>query len=145
MLRRTVLAPSLPRPALPPVSNRSLRINELVQRELSDYLHRHYREEAVTITVTAVDVDDDLRTGRIHVGVIGTPEFAVDRLRWLRRHAEEIRRELGRRVILKWNPRWVYVLDESGERGARIQQLLDAIDEDERRRAPPSKDDAPAG
>ena len=120
------------------MSNRSLRINELVQRELSDYLHRHYREDAVAITVTAVDVDDDLRTGRIHVGVIGTPEFAVDRLRWLRRHAEEIRRELGRRVILKWNPRWVYVLDESGERGARIKQLLDAIEEDERRRARPT-------
>jgi ribosome-binding factor A len=120
------------------LSNRSLRINELVQRELSDYLHRQYREDAVTITVTAVDVDDDLRTGRIHIGVIGTPEFAVDRLRWLRRHAEEIRRELGRRVILKWNPRWVYVLDESGERGARIQQLLDAIEIDERRRARPT-------
>ena len=124
--------------AFPPLSNRSLRINELVQRELSDYLHRQYREEAVTITVTAVDVDDDLRTGRIHIGVIGTPEFAVDRLRWLRRHSEEIRRELGRRVILKWNPRWVYVLDESGERGARIQQLLDAIEDDERRRARPT-------
>jgi ribosome-binding factor A len=92
----------------------------------------------VTITVTAVDVDDDLRTGRIHIGVIGTPEFAVERLRWLRRHAEEIRRELGRRVVLKWNPRWVYVLDESGERGARIQQLLDAIEIDERRRARPT-------
>jgi len=127
------------------VSNRSLRINELVQRELSDYLHRHHREEAVAITITAVDVDDDLRTGRIHVGVIGTPEFAVDRLRWLRRHSEEIRRELGRRVILKWNPRWVYVLDDSGERGARIQQLLDAIEEQERRRARPAPGgDAPA-
>jgi ribosome-binding factor A len=133
-----VLLPSPSTKALSPVSNRSLRINELVQRELSDYLHRHYREDAVAITVTAVDVDDDLRTGRIHVGVIGTPEFAVDRLRWLRRHAEEIRRELGRRVILKWNPRWVYVLDESGERGARIKQLLDAIEEDERRRARPT-------
>ena len=120
------------------MSNRSLRINELIQRELSDYLHRHYREEAVTLTITSVDVDDDLRTGRIHVGVIGTPEHAVDRLRWLRRHAEEIRRELGRRVILKWNPRWVYVLDESGERGARIQQLLDEIEEQERRRARPA-------
>ena len=130
----------LRRPFLSPVSNRSLRINELIQRELSDYLHRHYREDAVTITITAVDVDDDLRTGRIHVGVIGTPEYAVDRLRWLRRHAEEIRRELGRRVILKWNPRWVYVLDESGERGARIQQLLDEIEAQERRRARPESE-----
>lgn len=130
----------LSRPFLSPVSNRSLRINELIQRELSDYLHRHYREDAVTITITAVDVDDDLRTGRIHVGVIGTPEYAVDRLRWLRRHAEEIRRELGRRVILKWNPRWVYVLDESGERGARIQQLLDEIEAQERRRTRPESE-----
>jgi ribosome-binding factor A len=51
---------------------------------------------------------------------------------------------LGRRVILKWNPRWVYVLDESGERGARIQQLLDAIEDDERRRARPTPEGGPS-
>lgn len=117
------------------LSNRTIRINELVQRELSDYLHTHHRDEAVTITITAVEVDDDLRTGKVFVGVIGSPEFAEDRMRWIRKHAEEIRRELGRRVVLKWSPKWVYFLDDSGERGARILRALNEIDARERSRS----------
>ena len=54
------------------------------------------------------------------------------------RLSEEIRRELGRRVVLKWNPKWVYVLDDSGERGARIQRVLNEI---EAREAPRRKPD----
>jgi len=111
-----------------PVSNRTIRINELVQREMSDFLRKKYQSEAVTITITAVEIEADLRTGRIFVGVIGNEEHAADRLRWLKQHSEEIRREMGRRVVLKWNPRWEYILDDSGERGARILRAINAIE-----------------
>ena len=116
------------------MSNRTIRINELVQREMSDYLRKKYQSEAVSITITGVDVDPDLRTGKIYVGVIGDAEHARERLAWLRSHAEEIRREMGRRVVLKWNPRWTYVLDDSGERGARILRALNEIDKTEKPR-----------
>lgn len=114
------------------MSNRTIRINELVLREMNDYLRKKYQSEAVAITVTAVEIDADLRTGKIFLGIIGSDEYAADRMRWIRKHAEEIRREMGRRVILKWNPRWTYILDDSGERGARIQRLLNEIEERER-------------
>lgn len=113
------------------MSNRTIRINELVQREISDYLRKRYQSESAAITITSVDVSPDLRTGRVYIGVIGSDEFATDRLRWLRQHAEEIRREIGRRVILKWNPKWDYVLDDSGERGARILRVLHEIEQRE--------------
>jgi ribosome-binding factor A len=126
------------RNSLSAVSNRTIRINELVQREMSDYLHTHHQSETVAVTITSVEIDDDLRTGRIFVGVIGMPEFAEDRMRWLKKHSEEIRRELGRRVVLKWNPKWVYVLDDSGERGARIQRVLNEIEAREGTRKNPT-------
>ena len=115
------------------VSNRTLRINELVQREMSDYLRKKYQSEAVTLTITSVEVDSDLRTGKVYVGVIGDDAHCVDRLRWLRKHGEEIRREMGKRVILKWNPRWEFILDDSGERGARILRAITEIEEHDRK------------
>ncbi|MBP7140523.1 MAG: 30S ribosome-binding factor RbfA [Opitutaceae bacterium] len=115
------------------MSNRTLRINELVQREMSDFLRKKYQSESVTLTITAVEVASDLRTGKAFVGVIGDDAHCLDRLRWLRRHREEIRRELGKRVILKWNPRWEFVLDDSGDRGARILRALTEIEEHDRK------------
>lgn len=115
------------------MSNRTLRINELVQREMSDFLRKKYQSDSVTLTITAVEVASDLRTGKAYVGIIGDDAHCLDRLRWLRRHSEEIRRELGKRVILKWNPRWEFLLDDSGERGARILRAITEIEEHDRK------------
>jgi ribosome-binding factor A len=109
------------------VSNRIVRINELVQREVSDILRRRHAEEAVAMTITEVRVAPDLREGRIFVAVVGDPDTVADRMRWLKRLAPEIRRELGRRIVLKFLPHFTYVLDESGVRVARVLQALDEI------------------
>lgn len=122
------------------MSNRTIRINELVQREMNDYLRKKYQSEAVTITITGVEVDSDLRTGKAFVGIIGNEDHCIDRMRWLKKHAEEIRREMGKRVILKWNPRWDYILDDSGERGARILRALNEIEIREGRGPTPRPD-----
>ena len=52
------------------MSNRTLRVNALVQRELSDILRKRYQSEAVTITVAEVRVSFEklqsaVRDGRI--------------------------------------------------------------------------------
>ena len=110
------------------MSNRTLRVNELVRRELNDILRRHYRTEAVVITITEVRVSPDLREGRVFVAVAAGEEDAKRSLRWLRSRAVAIRMELGRRIVLKYLPRLTYVLDHSVERGARILQVLDGIE-----------------
>ena len=47
------------------MSTRTLRVNELLQRELSDILRKQYQEEAVAITITGVQVSPDLHEGRV--------------------------------------------------------------------------------
>jgi ribosome-binding factor A len=110
------------------MSNRTLRVNELVQREISDILRKHYQSEAVTMTITEVRVAPDLREARVFVSVIGDEDFAEAKLAWLRGIAGAIRAEVGRRIILKYLPRFEYVLDRSAARGARILQVLDEIE-----------------
>lgn len=111
------------------VSNRTLRVNELIQRELSDILHRRYQSEMVALTITGVEVAPDLRDGRVFVAVIGSAEDAQKKLSWLRRHTHDLRVELGQRIVLKYMPRFTFALDKSTGRGNRILQALDELDE----------------
>ena len=122
------------------MSNRTLRVNELIQRELSDILRKRYQSEAVAITLTEVRVAPDLRDARVFVSVVGTEEEAVAKLRWLRGISRELRDELGRRIVLKYLPRFEYVADHSAEHGTRILQKLDEID---RQSPPPSSEETP--
>jgi len=109
------------------MSSRTLRVNELIQRELGDILRQHYRDEAVAITVTEVRVTPDLREARVFVSVIADAEEAKLKMRWLRKRSGAIRKELGNRIVLKYLPKLDYVLDESAERGTRIVQLLEEV------------------
>jgi ribosome-binding factor A len=116
------------------MSNRTLRVNELIQREISTYLHTRYQSEAVRITVTGVQVSPDLHDGRVFYSVLGGREDVAECGRWLREKAGEIRHVVGRQVVLKNVPRLEFVPDESTVRASRVTQMLDEI----AKQAPPA-------
>lgn len=110
------------------MSNRTLRVNVLLQRELSEILRKHHQAEAVSLTISEVRVAPDLRDARVFVSIVGDEAHVAGRLRWLRQQSAAIRHELSRRIVLKFLPRLDYVLDHSAERGSRIGHMLDALD-----------------
>jgi ribosome-binding factor A len=112
----------------PAMSNRTIRVNELLQRELSDILRKRYQSESVAITISEVRVSPDLRDARVFVSIVGDQETMETKLRWLRSKAVDIREEVSRRIVLKYLPKFTYLLDESAIRGTRILQMLDAIE-----------------
>ena len=109
------------------MSNRTVRVNELIQRELSDILHRRYQAETVALTITEVRVAPDLRDARLFVSIIGSDEVVQERLRWLRKNLHDLRMQLGERIVLKFMPRFTVSIDKSTNRGNRILQVLDEI------------------
>ena len=109
------------------MSTRTLRVNELIQRELSNLLRRKYNEETASITIGAVEVTPDVREGRVFVSVTGDEEQAADRMKWLRKHAKELRLALGEIIVLKHMPVLTYELDTVTDRGNRILGILDEI------------------
>jgi ribosome-binding factor A len=111
------------------VSNRIVRINELVQREISDILRRRHAAEAVAITISEVRVAPDLRDGRVFVAIVGDEATVTDRFRWLQKRASEIREELAKRIVLKFLPHLTYVLDKSSDRVARLLHAMDQIEQ----------------
>jgi ribosome-binding factor A len=119
------------------MSNRTLRVNELIQRELSDILRKRHQAEATPITITGVDTAPDLRECRVHVAVAGPPEETARKLRWLKTITRDLRAELGRRIVLKYMPNLTFTPDTTTARGNRILGLLDEIAAKEGHPPPP--------
>ena len=62
------------------MSNRLLRVNELLQRELSGYLRKRYTSEATRLTITGADVTGDLREAKVFYNVVGSDPDEVARM-----------------------------------------------------------------
>ena len=109
------------------MSNRTLRVNELIQREFSAILRQRYQTESAAITVTELRVAPDLRDARVFVSVLGDEAEEERKMRWLRAHARDIRHELGRRIVLKFMPRFEFVPDHSVAQATRLLHVLDSL------------------
>ncbi len=109
------------------MSNRIIRVNELIQRELGDILRRRYQAESVSITISAVSVTEDLREARVFVSIFGNEDHIVKMLRWLRQKNADIREELSRRIVLKFLPKFTFTLDDSTAKGNKILALMDEL------------------
>ena len=83
-----------------------------------------------------MEVTPDVREGKVFVSVTGDDEVAADRMKWLRKHARELRLALGEIIILKHMPVLTYHLDTVTERGNRILGLLDEIATKDKKSAP---------
>jgi ribosome-binding factor A len=109
------------------MSNRTIRVNELMRRELGDILRQRHQAEAVAMTVTEVRVAPDLRDARVFIAVVGDADFAAGRMKWLRRNASAIRDELSRRIVLKYLPKIQYILDDKTPKATQLLRLLDEL------------------
>jgi ribosome-binding factor A len=112
------------------MAKRKIRVDELLKREVSEFLHTRYRSEAVYITIVGVDVSPDLRVGTVRYSVLGDDKRKLEAEGFLRRVQDEIARALPRRVILKYFPRLTYHYDDSLEEGHRVLELLEHLDEE---------------
>jgi len=119
-------------------STRVLRVNELIQREMSNLLRRKYNADAASITITAVQCTPDVREAKVFISITGDDEQTADRMKWLRKHNKELRFALGDIIILKHMPMFTFELDVVTDRGNRILGLLDEISDKVKKPAPPA-------
>ena len=105
-------------------SNRIGRINEEIQRELSDLIHT-VKDPRVTglISVTAVDTTPDLKFCKVYISVLDKSDINQV-LKGLKSAAGWLRRELGRNLNLRNTPELTFVRDDSIDHGAHILDML---------------------
>ncbi len=112
------------------MSNRGIRVNELIMREISDILHTIYQGDTVKITITEVAVSSDLRNARVYYSVLGDEGDSFLAEKFFASKHRQIRSELSRRVVLKYLPQLKFYEDDSIERGTNVLKLLDELDEE---------------
>jgi ribosome-binding factor A len=103
-------------------------VNELIRREINEILHTRYQAETVAITVFEVSVAPDLRNAHIFYSVLGGGVEQDEAQRFFRKYGENIRREVGKKVVLKYLPKLKFFYDESMERGSQTLSILDELD-----------------
>lgn len=123
-------------------SNRIGRINEEIQRELSDQLRR-LKDPRVSqvgmVSITRVDTTGDLRYARIYVSVLDKTR-EKDALKGLKSAAGFLRRELGQALQLRYTPELQFLPDDSIQHGAHILEILRQVE-----RQDEARDDPDAG
>ena len=116
------------------MAQRTVRLNELLQREISAALHAGWQGESVRITISGVDVSPDLRNAIIFYSVVGGDTDRADARKLLTRIKSRLRHNVSLRMTMKYHPEYRFMYDESSARGTHLVDLLDRVaDEDKKR------------
>lgn len=117
-------------------NRRSVRVAEAVREEVASFLTEGAKDPRIVgfVTVTGVDVTNDLRHARVYVSIMGSDQERDTTLEGLASLASHLRARVARAVRLRIAPELEFRLDRTVERAARIESLLAGIhhDEDER-------------
>ncbi|HEY8172697.1 MAG TPA: 30S ribosome-binding factor RbfA [Dehalococcoidia bacterium] len=115
------------------MTKRTDRVNELLRDEIAELLRKDIRDPRIggMVSVTHVDVSPDLRRAHAFVSVFGTDSEREGTMRALESARPFVRRELSRRLHLRYIPDVEFVSDRSIE---RAQELTDQMRENARER-----------
>lgn len=108
------------------MSQRLDRINELFRRELGAIIQRDYEWSGKLVTVSAVEITQDLKEGKVWTSVLGGDAAPV--LEKLNREHGALQKKVMKRVVLKSTPVLRFLHDDSAIRGVEIVNLLEEVD-----------------
>ena len=106
-------------------SNRLMRINEEIQKELSGMIRnlKDPRVQDTMISITRVETTPDLRYAKVYVSFL-QEDRAAEALKGLKSASGYLRRELGHALQLRYTPELTFVRDDSIDQGAHILDML---------------------
>ncbi len=113
-------------------SIKNTRINNEVQRELSEIIRSEVKDPRIhpMTTVVAVEVTPDLKFCKVYISVLGSEEAGKDTIKGLSSAAPFIRKELARRINLRNTPEVTFILDQSIEYGVKMTRLINEVTAD---------------
>lgn len=113
------------------------KVQELMKKEISQIVQRELKDPRIGfVTVTSVECTGDLREAKIYVSIMGSEQQVKDSWTGLNRGLGFIRREIGKRIRLRFTPELTFELDKSLDYSAHIQELLLKIKAEETAKAP---------
>jgi ribosome-binding factor A len=109
------------------------RVDEAVREVLGDAVSHDLKDPRVGfVTVTEVRTSADLRHARVFVSVLGTPDEQAATLEGLRSAHGVLQARVARELRLKRTPALEFALDDTAQRAARLEALIDDVTEESR-------------
>lgn len=102
------------------------RVSAQLQKEVAIFIKELIPEERGLITVTAVEVQPDLKEAVAYISCF-EKENQKQILRELDEVSPQIRRLLGTRLKMRYTPKLTFKIDESIENTSRVEELLSEI------------------
>ncbi|GGH17897.1 30S ribosome-binding factor RbfA [Paenibacillus segetis] len=113
--------------------NRTGRVSEQIKKELSILIQTELKDPRIGfVTVTGVDVTNDLSQAKVYLSVFGDEEKKAESLKGIDKANGFLRTEIGKRIRLRHTPELIFKIDESVAYGSRIEKLLGEITHDDK-------------
>ncbi|NWG02771.1 MAG: 30S ribosome-binding factor RbfA [Syntrophaceae bacterium] len=111
---------------------RSEKVADLIHKETSQILMKSIKDPRVgLVTVTRVHVSEDCRFAKIYYSVVGDLKERERSMEGLESATGYVRKELGRRIRLRYTPEIVFQFDPSIEYAIHMEELIQRIHHEE--------------
>ena len=108
------------------------KLQELIKQEVGKMLLTDIKDPRIGfVTVTEVEMTGDLREAKIFVSIMGNDEQIKSSWEGLQSALGFIRREIGKRIKIRFTPEISFELDKSLDYSEHIQKLLLKVKKEE--------------
>ncbi len=113
--------------------NRVRRVAEQIKKDIGGIINFEIKDPGISglTSVTDVSLSKDLRHASIYISIYGSDDEKEKTLQALERASGFIRSEIGRRIRLRYTPEINFILDNSIEYGAYIEEVIKSLKKEE--------------
>jgi ribosome-binding factor A len=113
---------------------RSEKIADLIHKETSQMLLKTLKDPRIGfVTITRVAVSEDCRLAKVYFSVVGTLAEKEESTKGLNSAKGYVRRELGRRIGLRYTPEIMFQFDPSIEYAIHIGEVIHHLQQERKK------------
>lgn len=110
--------------------SRATRVADLLKEEISEMLCKEVKDPHIGfITITDVEVSKDLKHAQVFYTILGNEQQAEESADALSRVTSFIKKQLGKRLRMRYIPEIAFKYDHSLEYGTKIDHILASLKE----------------
>ena len=112
---------------------RAVRVGDLILKEIAFLLLEKVKDQRVRgVTLTGIDLTDNLKSARVYFSIMGGPDEIERAGSGLESACRYIKREIGRRMQLRYVPDLKFIHDSSLANGSHMEKLFEKMREAEK-------------
>jgi ribosome-binding factor A len=126
-------------------TRRTVRVAEVLRKELSACMSQSLDLEGLLITISSVDLPPDMKQAFVYVSTLNPEVDLGHALKLLNRNRTHWQSAIGRRLGTKFTPQLHFRFDGAIERGDRVMEILTQIEKDQQAEGVPATKAASKG